>query len=349
MENLGEHLQEEREKQEISIQELSSLTRIPVRFIEAIEENRLDLLPNPVSAKGFLRSYADCLGLDHTLVAEFCSTYYPADDPGVPSEDQEEILSFLHVKKPIHTPFPRRVVLSVGGVILALIVMVGLLSNNAEDVAVHSPIPVFPAKSLPLPAVPNFSQEEPLLSEESSFVPEEAAALADQVPGLESDILQKDAVSDLAQDVSEIPLEAIPGGFSAQALVTDHLELTLEPSLESIIDRPTDSTDLSAAFAESVSEIDSGSEGGEKKHVLFLEALEASWVQVKIDGDEVREALLQPNDNVHWQANEKFLLTLGNAGGVRVQLDGQDLGSFGLSGEVVHKEILGKSAAEFIQ
>ncbi len=83
-----------------------------------------------------------------------------------------------------------------------------------------------------------------------------------------------------------------------------------------------------------------------REYVLSLEAIEASWVQVTIDGEEVREALLQPEDTVQWKANKKFRLTLGNAGGVRVKLNGRELPPFGPSGEVVHKDIIGDAPVE---
>ena len=60
-----------------------------------------------------------------------------------------------------------------------------------------------------------------------------------------------------------------------------------------------------------------------------------TWVVVRSDENEPREALLQAGEIVRWQANERFLLTLGNAGGVEIRLNGQLRGPFGGSGIVV--------------
>lgn len=69
--------------------------------------------------------------------------------------------------------------------------------------------------------------------------------------------------------------------------------------------------------------------------VLELRTLEMTWIVIRSDENEPREALLQPGEIVQWRANERFLLTLGNAGGVEVRLNGQLQGPFGETGVVV--------------
>ena len=69
--------------------------------------------------------------------------------------------------------------------------------------------------------------------------------------------------------------------------------------------------------------------------VLQLRTLELTWVVVRSDENEPRETLLQPGEIVQWRARERFLLTLGNAGGVEVRLNGELRGPFGESGVVV--------------
>jgi cytoskeletal protein RodZ len=67
---------------------------------------------------------------------------------------------------------------------------------------------------------------------------------------------------------------------------------------------------------------------------LAVTATEPSWVQVTIDNSETKEALLQPGERVGWAAAETFKLTVGNAGGVTVEYNGQPLPSLGPSGRV---------------
>ncbi len=74
--------------------------------------------------------------------------------------------------------------------------------------------------------------------------------------------------------------------------------------------------------------------------VLDLEALELTWVVVQVDGGSPHEALLRPGERVSWEGREQFTLTLGNAGGVRVELNGEQKGPFGPSGSVARGIVL---------
>jgi len=58
METPGTILKREREQQGISLKEIASITRIPTSALRNIEEDRFDLFPAEVFAKGFLRNYA---------------------------------------------------------------------------------------------------------------------------------------------------------------------------------------------------------------------------------------------------------------------------------------------------
>ncbi len=48
----------------MTLREISDATNISVRYLEALEESRFDILPAPVFARGFLRQYARYVGLD---------------------------------------------------------------------------------------------------------------------------------------------------------------------------------------------------------------------------------------------------------------------------------------------
>jgi cytoskeletal protein RodZ len=64
MESIGTYLRRERELRQVSLEELVQTTRVPLRMLQRIEEDRFSELPGEVFAKGFLRSYARALGLD---------------------------------------------------------------------------------------------------------------------------------------------------------------------------------------------------------------------------------------------------------------------------------------------
>ncbi len=306
MENLGKYLQEQREAQRVSIEEMAFRTKIPVRYIQAIEENAFDQIPSQVSAKGFLRSYVQCLGLDDAPVLEaFAQQVIPSSDAFSASEDQDEILSYVQVKTPSRLPFPRRVLLWVGGVVVLLLIFVGLLPEREVEVRTGPP--------------PMLSEDAPLPPTSPMFDSTETNGAS----GLESSQtlpgLGQNEPPDLALDPkAEAPK---PPAKSPQAV----LPAATPPIPEKPLPGPNAAPD---------------------SYLLTIQASEATWVFVQIDGKEVREALLQANDKVNWRGKEKFLLKLGNAGGVSVSLNGKDLGAFGPKGMVVEKEIIGAETLE---
>ena len=64
MATFGETLKRERELREISLREISDATKINVRYLEALEQNRFDALPGGLFNKGFIRAYATYIGVD---------------------------------------------------------------------------------------------------------------------------------------------------------------------------------------------------------------------------------------------------------------------------------------------
>ncbi len=61
---LGAYLREIRERQGLSLPEIAAETKISCRFLEAIEEERWEELPGEVYIVGYLRAYAEAVGLD---------------------------------------------------------------------------------------------------------------------------------------------------------------------------------------------------------------------------------------------------------------------------------------------
>lgn len=68
MESIGRHLRKERELRQVSLEEMAQTTRIPLKMLHRIEEDRFDELPGEVFARGFLRSYTRALGIDSDAV-----------------------------------------------------------------------------------------------------------------------------------------------------------------------------------------------------------------------------------------------------------------------------------------
>jgi len=72
--SFGSWLRQQREIRNITLREISDNTKIGLRYLEALEDDRFEVLPAPIFAKGFLREYAKYVGLDPDEVVNFYLT-----------------------------------------------------------------------------------------------------------------------------------------------------------------------------------------------------------------------------------------------------------------------------------
>ena len=71
---LGDILRAEREKKGLTLSDVAEGTRIKVQVLETIENNDFSRIPAPVYGKGFIKLYAEFLGLDPApLIEEYAS------------------------------------------------------------------------------------------------------------------------------------------------------------------------------------------------------------------------------------------------------------------------------------
>lgn len=92
---IGTRLSEERQKQSMSLEEIAAKTYIPLRLLGAIEKGQLDSLPEPVFVQGFIRRYAEALGLDGAAMSKefpvnLSPTPVPLPEPA-PSQPQPQL------------------------------------------------------------------------------------------------------------------------------------------------------------------------------------------------------------------------------------------------------------------
>src|SRR5579863_7186447 len=64
MEPLGTRLKRERERQNMTLDQVATVTKIGSRMLKALEEEHFDQLPGGIFNKGFVRAYARHLGMD---------------------------------------------------------------------------------------------------------------------------------------------------------------------------------------------------------------------------------------------------------------------------------------------
>jgi cytoskeletal protein RodZ len=94
---LGGRLQRFRQQQGLSLEQVAAKTHIPIRTLTAIEAGQLERLPEPVYIQGFIRRYAEALGMDGS---EFAVAF-----PTLPSTDPARSFWNLSVRaqlRPLH-------------------------------------------------------------------------------------------------------------------------------------------------------------------------------------------------------------------------------------------------------
>jgi cytoskeletal protein RodZ len=64
MATLGQELKRERELRAISLNDIAGQTRIGLRYLQALEDDCLELLPGAFFIKSVLRAYSKCIGVD---------------------------------------------------------------------------------------------------------------------------------------------------------------------------------------------------------------------------------------------------------------------------------------------
>jgi hypothetical protein len=81
---IGSSLREARTRQGLDLVDLEGRTKVRARYLRSLEEERFEQLPGHTYVKGFLRTYADALGLDGQLYVDEYNSRYVAGDEETP-------------------------------------------------------------------------------------------------------------------------------------------------------------------------------------------------------------------------------------------------------------------------
>ncbi len=81
---------------------------------------------------------------------------------------------------------------------------------------------------------------------------------------------------------------------------------------------------------------------------LDVEVTEKCWISIDSDGQRAVRKLLEPGEARTFGASEQFAIIIGNAGGIRLKINGKLAKPLGKSGDVVKVLINDKNLQEFI-
>jgi hypothetical protein len=77
---------------------------------------------------------------------------------------------------------------------------------------------------------------------------------------------------------------------------------------------------------------------------LLVRAIEPTWIRIQTDDLHAVQELLPPGATREWTAEKRFLLTVGNAGGIEIELNGRRMPRLGESGTVIRQLELPQAA-----
>lgn len=153
---VGERLRAAREARGMSLDDVASLTRIPTRHLQHIDDGDWDALPAVTYSVGFARAYANAVGLNGTEVGQELRAQLGSGQPTA-------ALSFYEPADPARVP-PRSLAMIAG--VIAVLLAIGYAIWRSSTGTEEDPVEQAAAVETPLvpaPAVqPNPAANQPL-------------------------------------------------------------------------------------------------------------------------------------------------------------------------------------------
>jgi len=117
---IGSTLRDARVRKGISLQKVEEDTKIRVKYIQAMENEDFDVLPGGTYVKGFLRTYAEYLGLDYQVILDEYNDRFGS------GEQHEHVIQPPRTAKP-KSPHKRQNFLLVAILAVAIIAVLAYL------------------------------------------------------------------------------------------------------------------------------------------------------------------------------------------------------------------------------
>jgi cytoskeletal protein RodZ len=139
---IGNSLREARLRQQLDFPELEHQTKIRSKYLKGLEDEQFDLLPAATYVRGFLRSYADALGLEGQLYVDEYNSRFITGDEDVPLRPRD----YQRRPQPMRHRFEARgvvIALAAIAIVFALVIAAWKFGSSNET-AVPPTIPAVP-------------------------------------------------------------------------------------------------------------------------------------------------------------------------------------------------------------
>ena len=312
------YIREMREQKGLTLQQVEEATRIPRHYLEILEGGGDDrLVSDRLYMVHFLRNYAAFLEVeDETLAARF-----------VRENRQQEPAEIIPVRerrsrKSIAMATLAILLMIAGGVYVYDPTLVGIVGGPAERIVAKSTTPPTPPEApvqrpTPVPDTPPGADDTG-----SSVLQPEANETDPSEPRLVATPPAPEAAPDTpTPQAGEPAAETSDSGEPRQQTPAGNRDET---------DDPNPSGTPAAATVPALSAADASA-----NYSLTITADAKSWLRVWVDDARPQDMLLAPGATRTLSAQSGFVITFGNAGGVRLTLNGEELPVAGRPGQVV--------------
>jgi cytoskeletal protein RodZ len=296
---VGTFLRRNREERGISIEEVASSTRVRTFYLEKIENEEFNRLPAVPIGRGFIRAYARYIGVDDDEVVHRYN-----QNVGAISEDIDNDLGEKIIFSPYASRKPFALLLPVTAVVLFILASGAFLWFVRGKTESFGRLGGFTdrIKAVAGPAIGGLKNFNSASS------------------GRNGSNGDRPLVRSTPEKISMNAPEniSIAGGGPVQGDTGAVNDKSLKSLPENALPQPDDSASLSPP-QEAVSEIDQAKAEGDLG--LTIQALEDTWLRLKVDARETIEILLIEGTEKSWRGSDRFTLTVGNAAGTKVLLN----------------------------
>jgi cytoskeleton protein RodZ len=301
--SFGAQLKQERERQGVSLEDISLTTKIATRMLRALEDEHFDQLPGGIFNKGFIRAYARCLHMDEDQAV---ADYLVATGAGPLAAKSEDDDQTPILEPPSREGEPATTGLPWGAFAVVLLIVAlgfaawGFYYRESESAQQDSTPPA--ANS----ATANPHSASPPAATEPSPPEPKPAESADSSP----------TASKPPEKPTEQPPAKTPESESTPT------QAATNPPLTSTTPAPTSATTPPQPAVPTSGTL-----------LLVVKAREDSWLSISVDGEIVTRALLAAPAQRTVRAQNEIVVRVGNAGALDFEFNGQKLPTQGDYGE----------------
>jgi cytoskeleton protein RodZ len=275
---IGRFLEQKRKERGLSLEEVEQATKIRKRYLTGLEREDYAILPDAVYARGFLKTYANYLGLDgEALSRQLKSGRKSQRERGINYNPRPE----SYFEEPLITPSglrgAQRRKISTSAIVTLIVAVLALAAVMGTLYFVGRSVQASKEGNPDSGETPPRQEQQKVADTEKS--PEDAVGSKDKTGG-----------------------EGRPAG-AKQSAPPDTLQV-----LVNVRERP-------------------------------------SWILIRTDGTAAYEQVAQPGFSKTFEAEQRLYIKSGDAGAVRVEINGQDAGTLGGAGEIVARNYTLKSAS----